>query len=166
MPMKTPNNDRIILARAICPDPSVIVLEDAFTAFTMFQDVSLLIPEEGGLSTGDVIVFDFKGVNLKVVTKLTISLVRSFIKYILVGYPAKINGIHVINSTPLLDKIMMIARPFLPARTLELIHFHQPDSKTLFDFVPKDCLPVEFGGSSGSIDTLKSIWADRVDEKR
>lgn len=52
---------------------------------------------------------------------------------------------HIINCNPIIDKITALIKPFIRAENFNLIHFHTPGSETLFDYVPRDVLPVEIG---------------------
>lgn len=47
-----------------------------------------------------------------------------------------------------------------------LLHVHKTGSETLFDHVPRELLPVEYGGSNGSIKDLKMEWKKRIESHR
>ncbi len=40
------------------------------------------------------------------------------------------------------------------------IHFHTEGSNTIFQFIPQDVLPVEFGGKGGSLHEIKGDYHD------
>lgn len=46
------------------------------------------------------------------------------------------------------------------------MHFHKPDSDTLYQFVPKDLLPTEYGGKSGDVKDIKADIKMALDKKR
>lgn len=46
------------------------------------------------------------------------------------------------------------------------LHFHKPDSDTLYKFVPKDLLPNEYGGKSGEIKEIKTRFVKLVESYR
>jgi CRAL/TRIO domain len=81
-------------------------------------------------------------------------------------HPFKIKEVHVVNSHSLLDKLKMIMKPLLGAKAMKVIHFHSPNSTTLFDFVARELLVNEFGGTWGPIETLKWYWINRTDDHR
>lgn len=37
-----------------------------------------------------------------------------------------------------------------------------PNSDTLFDYIPKDVLPEEYGGNAGKCSDIKKYWTDKV----
>lgn len=56
----------------------------------------------------------------------------------------KVRQLHVINCNSLLNKALALVKPFLRAEVAERIHFHTPDSDTLYKHVPKEILPKVF----------------------
>lgn len=46
------------------------------------------------------------------------------------------------------------------------MHFHLPDSETLYEFVPKELLPAEYGGGVGKLSELKKEWMQKVINNR
>lgn len=46
------------------------------------------------------------------------------------------------------------------------MHFHKPDSDTLFKFVPRDLLPNEYGGKSGDVKDIKAVMKKNIDHYR
>jgi hypothetical protein len=166
MPKSTPNNNRVLIIRLIDFLPDNIVFEDALTVFTMVYDTAIVTREKEKLVDGEVLILDLNGFGARHLARLGLSLLRCFIKYMIEAHPIRITEVHIVNSHSLLDKIMFIAKPFLGGKAIQLIHFHSPNAETLYDFVPKDCLPCEYGGSSGPIDTPKWFWINRTDDHR
>lgn len=46
------------------------------------------------------------------------------------------------------------------------MHFHVPHSKTLFDYVPQELLPEEYGGKTGNLQDIKQEWVQKVMDYR
>lgn len=46
------------------------------------------------------------------------------------------------------------------------MHFHKPDSDTLYKFVPKDLLPTEYGGKAGDVKDIKEVLRQNIDKYR
>nr|CAH7718433.1 unnamed protein product [Callosobruchus chinensis] len=58
---------------------------------------------------------------------------------------------------PVLKKYMIYTQ------VAEMLHCHLPDSDTLYQFVPRRCLPVEYGGEPElTCEGLKREWMDKV----
>lgn len=162
----TPDNNRILLIRLIDFNPDNLVFDDALTVFTMVYDISMITPDSEQIADGEIVIFDFKGLTPRHLTKLSLSSLRCFVKFMIDALPIRIKQVHVVNSHSMLDKLVMLMKPFLGAKAMKVVHFHQPDSTTLFDFVSRDLLPTEFGGSCGSIEVGKWHWINRTDDHR
>jgi hypothetical protein len=66
--------------------------------------------------------------------------------------PYKIAQNHYLNCSPVLTKLIGIIRPFIKRELFEVMHFHTSGYESLYEFIPKDVLPNEYGGHGGSID--------------
>lgn len=166
LPKLTTENSRILILRLIDFNPENLIFDDAVTVFTMVYDTSIITPEEQSLADDEIVIFDLKGLTSKHITRMNLSTLRCFIKYMVDAHPLRIKQVHIVNSSSLLDKLMLILRPFLGSKAMKAIHFHAPNTTTLFDFVSKDVLPVEFGGTSYSIETPKWYWIRQTENHR
>ncbi|XP_037872463.1 alpha-tocopherol transfer protein [Bombyx mori] len=66
------------------------------------------------------------------------------------GYSMRIKGIHLITTSKLVEIIIGIFRKALGTKVGNRIHVHA-DLESLHKHVSKDVLPVELGGSEGSL---------------
>ncbi|XP_071442892.1 alpha-tocopherol transfer protein-like [Hetaerina americana] len=106
-------------------------------------------------SAGDIPLYDTKGFTLSHLAKVAIPILKKFMTYVQEGHPVKLRGIHVMNTMPIIDKLMGIMRPFMKAEMARLIHFHTPGSTTLYKYIPKEILPADYGGNVESVATIK-----------
>ncbi|XP_063917250.1 clavesin-1-like [Zophobas morio] len=86
--------------------------------------------------------------------KLNIRILRHALRHLQKSAPVKIKGVHVMNALPLTDKIKALLKPFLNNELYNSIYYHSSNSDTLYKFVPKECLPEDFGGELPSIKIL------------
>lgn len=169
LPKLTPNNYRIILTRLINFDPDTIIFDDILSVSSVLSDVNLIIPEnihDNTLADGEILVYDLNGLTGRHLTKLGISSMRGFFRYMTEAHPMRIKQIHLINVSSLVDKIIMMIRPFISAKAMSIMHFHAPNSKTLFDFIPVEILPIEIGGTDETIETTKQFWIKKAKDYR
>lgn len=82
------------------------------------------------------------------------------------AYPVRLKQIHLINCSPVLSKVLMIIRPFMKARVSKLLTYHSPDSTTLYEHVPQEILPNEYGGSAGSMKDIKNAFVKQLEAQR
>lgn len=166
LPRLTNENNRVLLLRLIDYDPESVCFDDALTVFTMVYDTSVITPEPDVLADGEIVIFDLKGLTGRHLSKLSLSSLRCFFKYMIDAHPLKTKQVHIINSHSLLDKLKLLMKPFLGSKAMKVFNFHLPNSTTLYDFVPRDVLPDEFGGTAGSIEEPKCFWIKRTQDHR
>lgn len=54
----------------------------------------------------------------------------------------------------------------MKAKVRDLLNYHTPESKTLFDHVPQDILPNEYGGAAGSMIDIKKNLVKQLENSR
>ncbi|XP_008471931.1 alpha-tocopherol transfer protein-like [Diaphorina citri] len=75
---------------------------------------------------GYVVVFDMSGLSFGHLAKTTtqLNLVKNFMVYIQECHPVRLKSIHVINTYPLIDKILAIIKPMMQANIIQMLHLH------------------------------------------
>jgi hypothetical protein len=121
----------------------------------MISDIGLMTPHPSGIGDGEVAVLDFNGFTwwhlMKVAGNLTV--LKAFLKYVQEAVPYKVVQNHYLNCSPVLSKLMILIRPFVKKELFESMHFHA-NYESLYKFIPKEMLPVEYGGSSETVNEL------------
>lgn len=148
LPGLTPNGRRVSILRGEdknAPTPNVT---ECMKLLLMFGDIRLL--EEHVGVAGDVFIFDASVATPSHFAKFTPSAVKKFLICAQEAYPVKLKEIHIINISPLVDTIHNFVKPFLKEKIRQRIHFHS-NLESLYKFIPKQMLPIEYGGDQGSI---------------
>ncbi|XP_014256783.1 alpha-tocopherol transfer protein-like [Cimex lectularius] len=164
LPQLTPEGLKCFLYRLADPNPDKFVFNEYAKCFFLVGDTR--VKTETVIPKGEIIIFDMKGYSLRHLTKLHFPSLRKYMQYTQEAHPVRLKQIHVINVSSLLDKTMTLVKPLLKAEVAGMLHFHQPESKTLYDFVPKDILPDEYGGKAGTVSEIKETWKSKVEKNR
>ena len=61
--------------------------------------------------------------------------------------------------------LFSMAKPFLHQRTTDAIMFHA-NYESLYQYVDKDILPNEYGGTGGFVDEMIEAWHKELEEHR
>jgi CRAL/TRIO domain len=61
---------------------------------------------------------------------------------------------------------MTLIRPFVKKELFEAMHFHTSGYESLYDYVPKEDLPEEYGGEAGKIDDIFEKWLKIVEDQK
>lgn len=120
------------------------------------------------IASGECFIIDSKGTSfrhfLNVVKNVTT--VRIYMKYIQEAAPFNIKKVHFINCSYILDKMFALIKPLLNKELLQVIYFHTQGLESLYEHVPKDCLPTELGGDVGSMNEIYEKFRKFVVSKR
>lgn len=154
-----------LLRLADC-DPNAFDFTSAVKLFFMMNDIYLITPEDGALWDGFVPIYDMKGVTYRHLTKIVFSTLKIFMKYSQGAMPLRLKHLHVLNCSSLMDTLYSIIKPFINPEVAAMINFHLPGSETIYKFIPKELLPVEYGGSETSIVELKAKCVKRFESHR
>lgn len=111
-------------------------------------------------SNGCVFICDYRHINvMDVVTRFNLIELKQFATIILDGYGLRIKGIHLITPSKAVESLVMILRPLFGQKIGQRIYVHK-DMDSLYEYYPKNILPVEYGGTERSLDELQDDWID------
>lgn len=111
----------------------------------------------------DVYVLDLQNCSLGHVRQVTIPLVKKYELCVLGGYNFRIKAIHILNAPPYADILISIIKLVFKSKIAERIHVHDNDLTSFRAKVPKESLPTEYGGQSGSISDNWDRWVKKID---
>ncbi|CAB3244669.1 unnamed protein product [Arctia plantaginis] len=134
-------------------------LQDA-RLFFMTVDAWILSNEH--YEDADIVVMDVKDITLKFITKFNVSIAKKLSKFQEDAMPIRLKEVHIVNAPPFIDKLYGLMKPFLKPKMTELIHFHSPKSQTLYNYVSKEDLPEDYGGTRPSMNEQMEKVVDTV----
>lgn len=164
----TKENHKVCVYQLLNDDGNKIVFNDCVKTFFMACDVRFTMPLESysEIETGEVIIFDTKNLTFKHLTRIVISTLRLFFKYLQDVHPMRIIQLHVINCTPVINRAMMLIKPFIHTKLYNALKFHNIGSyDSLYEFVPREILPCDYGGDAQSMAELKRYWVGILEDR-
>lgn len=162
---RTPDNRRVTIIRLIDNDPDKINFDHVVKAFYMGADIRLATMDEVW-ADGEIPIFDMTNTSWRHLMKVVLSSVRLFMKYNQEAHPVTVRQVHIVNCNGIINTVLSIIKPMLKAEVAAYIHTHLPDSETLYNFIPKNVLPEEYGGTAGPIETIRAVMMRYVDAYR
>ncbi|XP_031330963.1 alpha-tocopherol transfer protein-like [Photinus pyralis] len=161
LPKLTSEGYQVFYTKLNSEDPSLYVFADMVKCNDVVMRVTLL---QKGTVAGLVYIFDMEGFTLSHIARMHITELRKVLFYLQDGLPMQLVQFHFINADSRLDKLMMIIKPFLKKKLFERMHFHTDPAKTLYEYVPQECMPKEFGGLDRSIRELQDEVRARLND--
>ncbi|CRK98509.1 CLUMA_CG011865, isoform A [Clunio marinus] len=167
MPKNSQKNHKISIFRLVDKDPEKYVYIDVCRTVVSMLDIRFVTVDENELIEGEIGIIDMTGFTFKHVIKCSsnLSVLKAYMKYIQEAAPFRIIQNHFINCSPIMDKFMTFLKPFMKKEIIETLKFHT-GVETLYDVVPRELLPNEFGGTAGSIDDFYKDWKMHIESKR
>ncbi|XP_030379619.1 alpha-tocopherol transfer protein-like [Scaptodrosophila lebanonensis] len=181
MPGVTPERHKLILFRMTDLDPSSRNSVEESKIFFMMADARFTMPDtlqgkesessEGNtfddaeIADGDVQIVDINGYTMRHMARVSVFIMRVYMKFLQEAYPSRLRAMHMINCPPFLDRMVTIMKPFIREEVYEMIHFHYEGLDSLYECVPREMLPEEYGGNAGTIAEIKEHWLQTLREK-
>ncbi|XP_050697147.1 retinol-binding protein pinta-like isoform X1 [Eriocheir sinensis] len=156
---------RVVIILAGGHDPKLHSMDEVFKATHLISDI--MIDEDEQLSiTGVVQILDLKGVTAAHALQMSPPLVKKAMTIWQDGYPMRPKGLNYINTPEAFNTVFNIFKSFMKEKMKRRVHIHGSDMESLYKEVPRDILPVEYGGTNGTVEEIKNYWLQRLDARR
>ena len=160
MPELTPDGKRVSIARPVKYDFETPNIADMIKLVFMVGDLRLKLEETGVF---DVYIADFNFPLAKHFYKINPLVLKKMFMCIQEGFPVMIKELHLINAPPFIEFAINLIKPFLSPELSQVIHVHT-SIETLYEFIPKEILPEEYGGNAGKMSDLQDKWLRILEE--
>ncbi|KAH8287669.1 hypothetical protein KR054_011340 [Drosophila jambulina] len=177
LPGLTPEGNKLLFFRMADQDPSTRNSVEESKIFFMLSDARFTRPDvevdpgkeyvlnEADIASGDVQIVDIEGYTLRHLAYISIFVLRVYMKFLQEAYPCRLKAMHVINCPSFLDKLVSMMSPFLREEVRNMIKYHTEGLESLYEEVPRDMLPEEYGGKAGTMEQLKARSIESIREK-
>ncbi|CAH0714068.1 unnamed protein product, partial [Brenthis ino] len=161
VPLAVPSTDncKVVYLRLIDTDTKNFVYMDL--ARVVIMQIDLLQLEEGTWP-GLILLFDLDGVTLGHLAKLDLSTVQQMIYYLQEAMLVKLKGLHFMNATAIMNRLLLIIKPFMKKELIQMLFIHPLGATTLEKFVPLKALPKDAGGEYKTYEEVKNEWIDKM----
>ncbi|CAK1580978.1 unnamed protein product [Parnassius mnemosyne] len=136
---------------------------DVLKSLTLHIDIR--IKTQKFLPEGHIIIIDMKNYSLRIIPKINVFFLREFLVYLLEAMPARVKQIYGINAPPFYDKLYALVKPALPTDICNMIKI-LPDCESLYKWIDKKYLPIEYGGEAPSMKKQHEDWVSQIQAER
>ncbi|XP_046996393.1 clavesin-2-like isoform X1 [Schistocerca americana] len=161
MPRLTKDAYRVHVWTAVDEDATNIIWP--FYGKMMTGALEVMLAED--YSLGDVIILDLANVNAGHIVRADINLFRNLELCYKTAYRRRLKGLHLVNASKIINSAMKIVKLALSEKLQKRVFVHLPGSTTLFDYVQRDCVPDELGGTAGPVDNFSYKLLDMVNRE-
>ncbi|CAG9861668.1 unnamed protein product [Phyllotreta striolata] len=160
MPKLTPDLCRITIFR-LC-DPNANVPDGLIYELVSFLGVEYRI-FSGDTFYSNTLIIDLKGFGFHNLMKYSPGVCNTLI-HCLVSVKLRLKNLHFVNLPPIMDKVMGMVKMFLPSKMHDKVKVHQT-YESLYESIPKEYLPSNYGGTEASIEELEEKWCKLLESK-
>ncbi|EDV32780.1 uncharacterized protein Dana_GF21967 [Drosophila ananassae] len=168
LPGLTPEGNKLVFFRMVDMEPNARNSVEETKIFYMMSDARFTLPDvekpkdqdqdqlnESDIADGEIQIVDIEGYTLRHLAYVSIFVLRIHMKFLQEAYPSRLKTMHVINCPSYLDRLISMMSPFIREEVRKLIKYHTDGLESLYEEVPRDMLPNEYGGKAGTIAELK-----------
>ncbi|XP_072762205.1 retinol-binding protein pinta-like isoform X3 [Anoplolepis gracilipes] len=167
MPLrKLDDQGRMVILARLVHNPLKFSFEEALQISTMVLDVAIKDHVSSSLY-GCVIIIDMGYVTFRHLTQVRPRHLMNMTHSWQGCYPLRIKSINCINVLEIATPALMLGKYFLNNKLKQRVHFYtHKTTPDCFANIPDDILPVEYGGTDGTIQELIDYWKKVIEENR
>lgn len=103
---------------------------------------------------GITAILDISGITYEHVLQLPPNVIKNLVHAWQGCYPVRIYSLDFINAHKFLNVVLNIFRSFMVAKLKQRIHIHTNGKLKLYETLPINILPKEYGGTDGTVKEL------------
>ncbi|XP_060881508.1 alpha-tocopherol transfer protein-like [Metopolophium dirhodum] len=107
--------------------------------------------------TGIHVLIDTRHITLSHISQFDLFQLKNLIKHAQKAYPLRLKHTHILFPPSFIDVAKNILKPFVSKKMFARLSFHK-NLETLWEHIPRDVLPIEYGGYSGNVDIIREEW--------
>ncbi|XP_076289828.1 uncharacterized protein LOC143213657 [Lasioglossum baleicum] len=162
LPQLSKQGYKVLYGKLIDPDPSHYSFDDSTKYFFMVSD---LVALQAQTVEGYIFIGDASNVSLGHVGRISPMGMKKLVTYVQDAIPVRLKQVHFINTPPVMDVIMNMAKPFMTRDLWSLIHLHS-SLESLEEYVSLDILPNDIGGKAGPLSKFHEDQIKELDDNR
>ncbi|XP_061392296.1 alpha-tocopherol transfer protein-like, partial [Musca vetustissima] len=117
------------------------------------------------LSNGEIHIVDIANYTLRHIANMSLMVMRAYMNFLQEAYPVRLKAMHIINCPAQVNHMVRITKPFIREEVFNMTHFHTKGLETLYEQVPRDILPLDYGGNARSLAEISSDWWKIINNK-
>ncbi|CAL7938441.1 unnamed protein product [Xylocopa violacea] len=167
LPLRKLDNEgrMVVIIRAAVHSPSRHKMSDMLKASLMILDLALRDHEPVTIH-GITAILDIGGITYEHVLQLPPNVIKNLVHAWQGCYPVRIYSLDFINAHRFVNAVLNIFRSFMNNKLKQRVHTHARGKLKLYESLPINILPEEYGGSNGTVKELSEYWKRAARENR
>ncbi|XP_043600511.1 retinol-binding protein pinta-like [Bombus pyrosoma] len=165
LPLRKLDNEgrMVVIIRAAAHSPNRHKMSDMLKASLMILDLALRDHESVTIH-GITAILDISGITYEHVFQLPPNVIKNLVHAWQGCYPVRIYSLDFINTHKFINTVLNVFRSFMTTKLKQRVHVHARDKLKLYETLPVNMLPKEYGGMNGTVKELSEYWKHTVIE--
>ncbi|XP_060807666.1 uncharacterized protein LOC106142999 [Amyelois transitella] len=144
-------------------DPNKYNMLDMMAISTAIQKI-LFYENDNASVAGVRGIMDMEGTTMAHFMQMTPTMMKKMAVFSQDAAPLRMKGFHYINTPPGFETIFNLMKGFLNEKNKSRLFVHNKNYDEMYKEIPKEILPAEYGGNSGTMAEITEYWKNKVKE--
>ncbi|XP_011704764.1 PREDICTED: alpha-tocopherol transfer protein-like [Wasmannia auropunctata] len=155
----------VLIVRYTRHDPTIHKLTDVIKIIVTMLELTMRNNATASVY-GITLFLDMVNLSIRHVAKMSPYVIWNGVHAWKNCYPIRVQSMNFINAPTIFDGIARIMKSFLTEKMKNRFHVYSHMSLSCFKDVPRDILPIEYGGTDGTLQELTDYWKKLVEQNR
>lgn len=152
---------RILVIRTGAYPAEKFTITEIMRTSTALQEI-VMREDDNVVISGYVQILDFSDVTAAHFFQLNPTFMRRFSAFTEEALPMRLRSVHFINTPVGFETVFNTIKSLMPVKFQNRLKVHGKNMDELYETVPLEYLPKEYGGENGSFDEIANYWAKKV----
>ncbi|XP_061385961.1 retinol-binding protein pinta-like [Danaus plexippus] len=159
------DGQRFCVTRFGLHDPNKIHIFDILKVIIMIIEI-LMFEDDNFIISGESLFIDLKDVSLITFSQWTPNVAKKILVCVEKALPVRMKSCHLLNIPPGFDTAFAIFRAFVSEKLKNRVHVYKKNYEEIFNTIPKNILPKELDGETGTLQEIADYWKAKVESYR
>ncbi|KAF5280972.1 hypothetical protein FQR65_LT14896 [Abscondita terminalis] len=164
LPKLEDNGPRIIIWNMAKCNPDTMSYITLIKISCMFIDV-LLMEDDHSIISGVLFWADLKDCPVKYATQFTPTNLKKHMHIIEKALPLRIKGLHFTNCPSVIEYVYHVMKSLSLSKLMQRMSLYN-NIESFYSIVPQRLMPKEYGGDNDSMENLKGVWKEKLENRR
>ncbi|XP_011704763.1 PREDICTED: alpha-tocopherol transfer protein-like [Wasmannia auropunctata] len=155
----------VFIVRLFQHDPTIHKLTDLIKVFMALLDLTMRNNATASIY-GFALYVDMTNPTVRHISQISPLLIWNGIHALQSCFPIRMGSLNYCNTPPIVNGIIKIARACMTEKLKKRFHVYPHMLRSCFKDIPSDILPIEYGGTDGTIQELTDYWKKLVENNR
>ncbi|XP_028043362.1 alpha-tocopherol transfer protein-like [Bombyx mandarina] len=138
-------------------------ISDVMAVSLVLQKI-IMMEDDNAMVAGILSILDLDTVKISHLLQMTPMFLKKMVVASQDALPVRLKGTHYLNTPTGFETVFNAIKALLNEKNKKRLYVHNKNYEEMYKYIPKDILPVEYGGSGGSIEEIIDYWKKKVKE--